>query len=392
MNITLLKNRTWILHSLLASILCLVNSYVLAEDYLLKESELVNVKSTFPMGSHTGDLTTGDLTTGDLTTGDLTTETPFNAKLIQGRDRIGQWIETIDTRGRTRMIEVCSRDDVWLVSARDSHCHPSDMSLLECSRLVNGCWQSEELANLTNDHAQDKAKVTMIYVHGNRTNLKWAKSRALQFYDNSLRSCERPPLRFVVFAWKSEAEKARIIQDYKIKSNRSVTVGKAFYELLDHFDDRKMLLGGFSLGAQVVLSAMSEAELRTPSTTKAGQYQVAVIAPAINSDFSRASLAIYPQNSLVRHTDVFVSREDCAVKVSEAINRRTNSSGFNITDLVDYQGGASVSVHDITCEVNRRHSIDNYGRSVSVVSRVCDLLNEVFEEKGLVSGGKVRGK
>ena len=382
MNITLLKNRTWILHSLLASILCLVNSYVLAEDYLSKESELVNVKSTFPMGSHTGDLTTGD----------LTTETPFNAKLIQGRDRIGQWIETIDTRGRTRMIEVCSRDDVWLVSARDSHCHPSDMSLLECSRLVNGCWQSEELANLTDDHAQDKAKVTMIYVHGNRTNLKWAKSRALQFYDNSLRSCERPPLRFVVFAWKSEAEKARIIQDYKIKSNRSVTVGKAFYELLDHFDDRKMLLGGFSLGAQVVLSAMSEAELRTPSTTKAGQYQVAVIAPAINSDFSRASLAIYPQNSLVRHTDVFVSREDCAVKVSEAINRRTNSSGFNITDLVHYQGGASVSVHDITCEVNRRHSIDNYGRSVSVVSRVCDLLNEVFEEKGLVSGGKVRGK
>ena len=74
MNITLLKNRTWILHSLLASILCLVNSYVLAEDYLSKESELVNVKSTFPMGSHTGDLTTGDLTTGDLTT-----ETPFNA-------------------------------------------------------------------------------------------------------------------------------------------------------------------------------------------------------------------------------------------------------------------------------------------------------------------------
>ena len=376
MNITLLKNRTWILHSLLASILCLVNSYVLAEDYLSKESELVNVKSTFPMGSHAGD---------------LTNETPFNAKLIQGRDRIGQWIETIDTRGRTRMIEVCSRDDVWLVSARDSHCHPSDMSLLECSRLVNGCWQSEELANLTDDHAQDKAKVTMIYVHGNRTNLKWAKSRALQFYDNSLRSCERPPLRFVVFAWKSEAEKARIIQDYKIKSNRSVTVGKAFYELLDHFDDRKMLLGGFSLGAQVVLSAMSEAELRTPSA-KAGQYQVAVIAPAINSDFSRASLAIYPQNSLVRHTDVFVSQEDCAVKVSEAINRRTNSSGFNITDLVDYQGGASVSVHDITCEVNRRHSIDNYGRSVSVVSRVCDLLNEVFEEKGLVSGGKVRGK
>ena len=43
--------------------------------------------------------------------------------------------------------------------------------------------------------------------------------RAIQFYDNSLRNCDRPPLRFVVFAWKSEAEKARVIPDYKIKSN-----------------------------------------------------------------------------------------------------------------------------------------------------------------------------
>ena len=373
MNITSLKNRTWILRSVIASMLCLANSFVLAEDYLSRKSEIANVKSQVMLETNAGD---------------LKNVTGFPSDLIQNAERVGQWIETIDTLGRTRMIEICSRDDVWLVSARDSHCHPSDVSLLECSRLVNGCWQSEELAKLTDDHANDKTKVTMIYVHGNRTDLKWAKSRAIQFYGNSLQSCERPPLRFVVFAWKSEAEKARVIPDYKIKSSRSVTIGKAFCELLDHFEDRKMLLGGFSLGAQVVLSAMSEAELRTPSA-KSGQYQVAVIAPAINSDFSRENLAVYPQNSLVRHTDVFVSREDCAVKVSEAINRRTNASCLNITDLVDYQGGASVSVHDITCEVTRRHSIDNYGRSVSVTSRFCDLLNEVFEEKDVISGRQV---
>ncbi|MDA7910403.1 alpha/beta hydrolase [bacterium] len=373
MNITSLKPRTWISHSIIAGILCLVNSYVLAEDYLLIESKSENVKST--------------LTLAGRDFGNLDNETHWNSKLVQGEGEDGQWIETIDTRGRTRIIQVCPRDDVWLISARHSHCQPGDVSLLECSRLVNGCWQSENLADLTNDHANDKTKVTMIYVHGNRTNLKWAKSRAIQFYDNSLRNCDRPPLRFVVFAWKSEAEKARVIPDYKIKSNRSVMVGKAFCELLDHFDDRKMLLGGFSLGAQVVLSAMSEAELRDMSS-KTGQYQVAVMAPAINSEFSRASLAIYPQNTLVRHTDVFVSRDDCVVKVSEAINRRTNASCFNITDLSGYQGGESVSVHDITREVTRRHSIDNYGRSPSVVSRVCDLLNEVFQEGQAISDNR----
>ncbi len=376
MNITSLKHQTWILSSIIAGILCLANSFVLAEDYLSKESETENLKSKLAMADYAGS---------------LTNETHWNSELIQGAAKGGQWVETVDTRGRRRMVEVCSRDDVWLISARDSHCHPSDVSLLECSRLVNGCWQSESLAELTKDHANDKTKVTMIYVHGNRTDLKWAKSRAVQFYGNTLRSCERPPLRFVVFAWKSEAEKVRVIPDYKIKSNRSVTIGKAFCELLDHFDDRKMLLGGFSLGAQVVLSAMSEAELRDPMI-KSGQYQVAVIAPAINSEFSRASLAIYPQNSLVRHTDVFVNRDDCVVKVSEVINRRDNASCFNITDLANYQGGTSVSVHDITCEVTKRHSIDNYGRSVSVVSRVCDLLNEVFEERQIKSGQKITVK
>ena len=74
------------------------------------------------------------------------------------------------------------------------------------------------------------------------------------------------------------------------------------------------------------------------------------------------------------------------------INRRDNASCFNITDVANYQGGTSVSVHDITCEVTKRHSIDNYGRSVSVVSRVCDLLNEVFEERQIKSGQKITVK
>ncbi|MDE0934998.1 MAG: alpha/beta hydrolase [Mariniblastus sp.] len=371
MNITSLKLQTWILSSLLTGVFCLVSPSVFAEDYPAKENKLENVKSAFTLSGYEA--------------GNSVNETRWNSEITQGEDGEGQWVETIDTRGRTRMIQVCPRDDVWLISARDSHCRPCDASLLECSRLVNGCWQIEDLENLTNDHANDKTKVTMIYVHGNRTDLRWAKSRAMQFYDNSLRSCERPALRFIVFAWKSEAEKIRPIPDYKIKSNRSVTVGKAFYELLNHFEDRKMFLGGFSLGAQVVLSAMSEAEMQS-AASKVGKYQVAFISPAINSEFSKASLAIYPQNSLVGHTDVFVSRDDCVVKVSEAITRRTNDSCFSIADLVGYQGGDSISVHDITCEVTRHHSIDNYGRSPAVISRVCESLNEVFNDGQAVSG------
>ena len=140
----------------------------------------------------------------------------------------GQLVMTCETLGRRVPVVVCPQDDVWLISARKSHCAPSDLSLLQCSHLENGCWQDSELDELVQLHSTDKTRVTMLYVHGNRTALKWAESRGLQFYDTALRKANRPPMRFVIFAWRSETERARIIPDYEIKSNRSVTIGETF--------------------------------------------------------------------------------------------------------------------------------------------------------------------
>lgn len=279
---------------------------------------------------------------------------------------------------------VCQNDEIWLISARDSHCAPSDLSLLECSRLENGHWKTAELNDLVHQHTSDKTKVTMIYVHGNRTALKWAVSRGLQFYKHALQTEKRPPMRFVLFAWKSEMEKVRVMVDYDIKSQRSVTIGETFGNLLGRFEDRQLVLGGFSLGAQVVLTALSKPELQIVDG-RCGKYRVALMAPALNAQFVQSDLSAYPQHPLVYQTDVFLNCDDHAVKVSEKIVRRQTQSRFTLQDL-NCQGGMgcnSIKICNISREVKHRHSIINYGRSATMNIKLANLLNATFEECNL---------
>jgi hypothetical protein len=291
----------------------------------------------------------------------------------------GQLAITSQSRHRELPVYVCPSDEIWLVSARQSHCAPSDLSRLQCSRLENGEWNPVQLDELVRAHSTDKTKVTMIYVHGNRTSLQWASSRGLQFYKVAFQTAKRPPMRFVIFACRSETERARFCVDYDIKSQRSVTVGKTFGKLLGRFEDREMVLGGYSLGAQVVLTALSQPELQFQDN-RAGKFRVAILAPALNPCFIQSDLIDYPQNPLVHQTEVFLNCDDCAVKLSEKIARRRTKSSFRLQDLAGSRGWGlnPITIRNITGEVTKRHSIVNYGRSPSVNCKLAMLLNATF--------------
>lgn len=292
----------------------------------------------------------------------------------------GQVAITSHVRGRFEPVCIFPQDEVWLISARDSHCAPSDLSLLRCSRLKNGNWQTAELEELVQLHSTDKTKVTMLYVHGNRTALKWASSRGLQFYKSAFQTEKRPPIRYVIFAWRSDIERARIVPDYNIKSQRSVTIGETLAKLLGRFENRKMVIGGYSLGAQVVLTAVSNPELHRQDDGL-GKFRVVIFAPALNSEFIRADLMAYPYNPIVHQTEVFFNRADCAVKISESIARRRTNSNVSAWDwaCTEEITGNLITIRDITCEVNKRHSVVNYGGSTSMNTKLAELLNDTFE-------------
>ena len=63
-----------------------------------------------------------------------------------------QMVITSQSHCRTLPVYVCPSDEVWLVSARRSHCAPSNLSLLKCSRLENGDWKFAQLDELVHSH------------------------------------------------------------------------------------------------------------------------------------------------------------------------------------------------------------------------------------------------
>ena len=273
---------------------------------------------------------------------------------------------------------VSAQDEVWLVSARGAHCNPCEISELKCCWMQNGNWQNASLSDLTARHTVDKSRSTLIYVHGNRTDLDFAKARGLQVYQSALQDspCPRPPVRFVVFVWKSEKEIKRPVADFGIKSERAVDVGKTLARLLGQFDDRNLSIVGFSLGTQVILSAITCAQ-RQGECADLDKYRVALIAPALDPNFVRKRFSCLPNNQLVEQTDVFLNRHDRAIKAAQLIVRRRSRA--SITSLHELAGSSRPSanpirIHDITREISKRHSVTSYVSSPTVRAGLAQML------------------
>lgn len=293
----------------------------------------------------------------------------------------GQRVCTQDRCGFRRPVNVSANDEIWLVSGRNSHLAPCDLDGLKVCKLCRGDWVESGLNDLVSQHSTDKSRVTMIYVHGNRTDLAWAKSRGMQFYDHALqKGClERPPVRFVIFAWKSEMERTRLYPDYRIKSHRSFQLGTTFGEFLCQFEDRNMVIGGFSLGAQIVMQGLSNPGLQNP-IDPFGKFKIAVIAPALNPDYVSCGLLCYPCNPTVEQTDVFLNRDDRAVRAAQLIVRnRSNGCITTLEQLADQSASAlnPVRIVDITSEVSKRHSIVKYAHSASLRNGLATMLSSI---------------
>jgi hypothetical protein len=292
-----------------------------------------------------------------------------------------QLILTKNSCRTTATVHVSARDEIWLVSARELNGAPCDISNLCCCRLENGAWQDSDLNELVARHSTDKTRATTIYVHGNRTDLSFAKARGLQVYQTAFQdtSCSRPPIRFVIFAWKSEKDIRRPVTDFSIKSGRAVEVGKTFAQMLGQFEDRNMAIIGFSLGTQVVLSGLTCAE-QQESNIRQGLYRVALIAPALDPTFVRTSLCRFPHNTHVADTRVFLNHDDRAIKAAQLIVRRRSRANItSLRDLAASSGACSnpIQVFDITWEISKRHSVTGYALSSTVRSGLAQMLSDV---------------
>lgn len=265
-----------------------------------------------------------------------------------------------------RCVEIQARDEVWLVSAREAP-HPCsvDVSALDVCRLTCGCWETATMRDLIESHATDHSRVSMVYVHGNRTDLEYAKIRGLQLYDNLFGECcqsPRPPIRWILFAWKSEREVWGILRDFQVKAQRSLGLAPMFSAFLQQFDDRHLVVTGFSLGGQIAMAATSEPQ--PEEDARPGKYHLAIITPAYDADFTCCGLDQVPFADGVQEAVVFVNSGDRAIRIAErVVDRQNGCCPLNLEEQLCRTGQATaypLRIVNITGQVSKRHSIVRY--------------------------------
>ena len=282
-------------------------------------------------------------------------------------------------------IKVLPQDEVWFINARECHCGDFDLSSLKVSKLVDSDLVPCELSELTEAHASGDELSTLIYVHGNQTDEEFATTRGLQVYRNAVatKADRHGPVRYVIWAWKSEQETIRFYPDYLIKSDRSVQLGDSFAATLNQFSDRNLVVFGFSLGVRVVLSGFDSPLLQAREGDPT-LYQVVFAAPAINAKYV-AYRSKHPQKDTpVQQTLIFTNRKDRAIRAAQLIIRRQSSNkdatlaGLSRAGILDL--GVVKSV-DVFCESGRFHAIERYTRSNTMQNLVADMLNVVASQK-----------
>ena len=297
-----------------------------------------------------------------------------------------QAVETRECPLKKCVVCVDARDEIWLVDARQSHLCWSDLSRIKVSLLRDETWQPSSLETLVSAHDSDKSRATVVYCHGNRTKLGWAKSRGLQAYQatyqNEIDQSTRPPVRYVIFAWKSEQEKLRLRSDYKLKTKRASVVGLGFGKFLDQFGDRNMVISGFSLGAQVVLTGLTDGALA--GSNLSGRYQVALIAPALDPMFVCSSLRTLSEVSLIQRTEVVANENDVAIKAAQKLAAKTCREWlpeFRKLACTSEFAINPIQVHEIGDEISRQHNVNNYYTSQKARCIHRKMLEQVYAEQ-----------
>jgi hypothetical protein len=218
----------------------------------------------------------------------------------------------------------------------------------------------------------------------------------MQIYENwfGLDSCcppaERPPVRYVIWAWQSGRSAVRPSKDYRLKTKRSMDQGWTLAMMLNLLGDRHMMLAGYSLGSQVIVSAISHLDARVQ--THQDGYRMVMIAPVLDCDFANRCFDFRSLGGLIRDTAIFANERDHVTGLVHSMCRRQyGCQAESLESRADAPSApfGSVCHFDITQEVKPAHSIVKYSESVTMKQYVHRILTDLLlgNETGVTTVG-----
>ncbi len=275
---------------------------------------------------------------------------------------------------RQTTCEICPGDQLWVINTRD-FAAGDGCGELRVGQYAGCGFQLSSLDLLREEIAVRPDLQTMVYVHGNFTDLGWSLQRGCEVYGKIFRDSPcRAPVRFIIWSWKTERESGPVC-DFDIKLARSVEEGDRLGSVLNQLPLQRPAVVGYSLGCQVILSALTQ-----PAGDVATPWHVVLMAPALECQFG-PRLCEYPlTESSVGHLTVLTNERDRALKYSRLRCLAIDGCGqpldqFSVLPLLR-QGGLEPCVLEISREVGGRHAISRYYSSPTVVRTIRRLVLE----------------
>ena len=292
-------------------------------------------------------------------------------------------------------------DELWLVSSRDIGCPGCDLSGLRYRRREGNRWELRERELFEDPAIADRP--TVVFVHGNRTDLSYAIRRGSQAYrafvaaDPSI-----GPVRFVVWAWPSERDSIGV-RDFRLKAHRADLEGCLFGTFLSRLPSHQPLnLIGYSYGSRIVLGGITMLtgrplhgrQVELPSDYVPPPIRVTLIAAATAPSSLLPGQLYGAAYELIDRLLLINNSDDRALRLYRFVDRAASmpalgSSGLAVRRLVD--GGERVEQRDVAAQVGTQHKIDLYFGSPTVGRLVREQVAWIAHEVRHVSSAGAGG-
>jgi hypothetical protein len=166
--------------------------------------------------------------------------------------------------GRVFVNGIRRQDEIVVVSTR-AVCGTCDPQSLRTGITVERyamkddvgyrCWQPSDFESFL---AFDPTVPTVIFVHGNQIDPRWAKLEGLELYRRMINCAgDGPPMRLVILSWPSSTISGGLLRNVRVKAARTDSVGCQLAWLVDQMPtETQVTLVGFSLGARVITGGL----------------------------------------------------------------------------------------------------------------------------------------
>ncbi|MDA7951775.1 MAG: hypothetical protein MPJ24_09850 [Pirellulaceae bacterium] len=283
-------------------------------------------------------------------------------------------------QGAPQQVE-SSPDELWLVNSRNAVYSEEDQKHYQTFRYQEGQWQEVPAQELFEAFAENPDYSNACFVHGNRYDLGWAQSRGLLSFEKLTTTKERKPLRYIVWAWRSDRVRGAL-RDVRYKASLADEEATHFASFLKKLPEgTKLTCLAHSYGARVASAAAHLLRIpdhkhhhKDPENRSFPKISLVLFAAALHDNaFEQGEehhQTVYASEKIIS----FFNSCDPALKRYGLTERRCRPTALGYTGIRSNHPPKNYYEEDIAGLIGQEHSDLAYFKSEPFLDKVRNLL------------------